>query len=378
MLGWETYQLTSPRQASYCDSFETVDDLPFYRSPLVTGRLKRVPLLSQIADMCLLSKRLSQVIAEVTPDILHVHSPVLNAIPALAQGQWNRIPVVYEVRAFWEDAAVDHGSTTEGSMRYRATRAIETSALKRTEAITCICEGLRNDIIARGIAPEKITVIPNAVDLDKFRFGLTPDPELKSSLGFGASTRVLGFVGSFYAYEGLDLMLSAVPQLLQGCPNIRVLLVGGGPQEENLKSLARRLGIADKVTFAGRVDHREVARYYEVIDILIYARHSMRLTELVTPLKPLEAMAQGQLFIASDVGGHRELVQDGVTGTLFKSGSKEELVRETRALLKNSSRWPAMREAARKFVETERTWSRSVANYEGVYARALAQLASRL
>jgi glycosyltransferase involved in cell wall biosynthesis len=104
---------------------------------------------------------------------------------------------------------------------------------------------------------------------------------------------VLGFVGSFYAYEGLDLLLDAFPRCCEP-PELRVLLVGGGPQDANLKAQAERLGIADKVVFTGRVPHAEVSRYYDLIDLLAYPRHSMRLTELVTPLKPLEAMAQGR------------------------------------------------------------------------------------
>ena len=99
-----------------------------------------------------------------------------------------------------------------------------------------------------------------------------------------------------------------------------MLLVGGGPQEAALQAQAQQLGVPDKVVFTGRVPHAEVQRYYDLIDVLAYPRHSMRLTELVTPLKPLEAMAQGRLLVASDVGGHQELIRDGETGSLFRAG----------------------------------------------------------
>jgi glycogen synthase len=369
-LGWETFQLTSSRQTQYAGARETVDDLDFFRTPLVGDWAKAIPMVSQMMDMRLLSQRLAAVIDEIAPDILHAHSPVLNALPALSQGRKRRIPVIYEVRAFWEDAAVDHGTTHEGSMRYRVTQALETRALRQASGVTCICEGLRNDIVNRGISPEKITVIPNAVDTEKFQFGLAQDHALKARLGL-SHNRVLGFVGSFYAYEGLDLLLTSLPKILATAPDIRVLLVGGGPQEDNLKARCAQLGIADKVLFTGRVDHQEVARYYGVIDILVYPRHSIRLTELVTPLKPLEAMAQGQMFIASNVGGHQELIRNGETGTLFKAGDGDDLARTALQLLEDTSRWQAMRVAARKFVETERTWARSIANYQTVYSRAL-------
>jgi PEP-CTERM/exosortase A-associated glycosyltransferase len=272
------------------------------------------------------------------------------------------VPVVYEVRAFWEDAAVDHGTTTEGSLRYRLSRRMETHALKRAAHVFTICEGLRADIVGRGIPADRVTVIPNAVDIEKFEPGGAPDEALRGKLGLTGCT-VIGFIGSFYAYEGLDLLLAAIPQLLQQRPDVRVLLVGGGPQEAALKAQAVALGAGKQVVFTGRVPHAEVGRYYDLVDVLCYPRHSMRLTELVTPLKPLEAMAQGRLLVASDVGGHRELIRDGDTGVLFRAGSAESLTQALLGLLAQRERWPKLRAAGRRFVETERNWARSVANY---------------
>src|SRR5574338_53758 len=309
-----------------------------------------------------------QLARELRPDVLHAHSPVLNAIPAIRVGRKLGIPVVYEIRAFWEDAAVDHGTTNEGSLRYRATKALETWALKRIDHAFTICEGLRRDIVSRGIAESKVTVIPNAVDIEGFQLSAEADPELRRKLGLEGAT-VLGFVGSFYAYEGLDLLLDAFPKLLAKRPELRVLLVGGGPQDANLKAQAERLGILDKVVFTGRVPHSEVSRYYDQIDLLAYPRHSMRLTELVTPLKPLEAMAQGRLFVASDVGGHKERIRDGETGKLFKAGSADALADVILDMLDRHDRWPSMRAAGRRFVEEIRNWKSSVANYAPVYRR---------
>jgi PEP-CTERM/exosortase A-associated glycosyltransferase len=295
---------------------------------------------------------------------------VLNAIPALRVGRKLGIPVFYEVRAFWEDAAVDHGTTTEGSLRYRLTRRLETHALQRADHVFTICEGLRSDIVARGIPADKVTVIPNAVDIEGFELGGQPDPALKARLGLDGAT-VVGFIGSFYAYEGLDLLLAAMPALLQQRPDLRVLLVGGGPQDAALKAQAAALGIADKVVFTGRVPHAEVNRYYDLVDLLAYPRHSMRLTELVTPLKPLEAMAQGRLFVASDVGGHQELVRDGQTGFLFKAGSAEALAAAVLQTLARQAEWPRIRQQARAFVEGERNWRNSVARYPAAYRSVL-------
>ena len=221
--------------------------------------------------------------------------------------------MVYEVRAFWEDAAVDLGTSTKDGSRYRLTREMESTVLRRCDAITTICEGLRGEIVGRGSAPGKVTVIPNAVDAQEFAFHRDMDTGFRQQQGLDGKT-VIGFIGSWYAYEGLDLLLRALPQALKARPDLAVLLVGGGPAEEKLRALARELDLDPFVRFVGRVPHGEVGRYYDLVDLLVYPRHSMRLTELVTPLKPLEAMARGRVVLASDVGGHRELLRHDDTG----------------------------------------------------------------
>ena len=365
-LGWETFHLTGPKQDSGPHFEETVDGWHFHRTPVPQPGLLRLPGLAELALMRRLESRLIDLARRVRPHIIHAHSPVLNAIPALRVGRKLGIPVTYEVRAFWEDAAVDHGTTTEGSLRYRLTRGLETWAMRRASHVFTICEGLRGDIAARGIAPNKITVIPNAVDIEAFAQGRRVDGVLKAGLGLKGAL-VLGFIGSFYAYEGLDLLLDALPALLVQQPLVRVLLVGGGPQQDALKTQVQSLGLQDKVVFAGRVPHADVPRYYDLIDVLTYPRHSMRLTELVTPLKPLEAMALGRLLVASDVGGHRELIRHAETGILFQAGSAAALTAALGSLLDSRDSWPGLRSAARKFVEAERHWVGSAVHYRAVF-----------
>jgi len=366
--GWTTFHLSGPKQNSGQTLEEVVDGWHFYRTP--PSSYSRWPGLGELALMRQLERRLLYVSEQVRPHILHAHSPVLNAWPALRVGQRLGIPVVYEVRAFWEDAAVDHGTTTEGSVRYQLSRRLETSALQRAGHVFTICDGLRLDMLGRGIGLDKMTVIPNAVDINSFKPGGPPDEALKAQLGL-QGCRVVGFIGSFYAYEGLDVLLDAMLTLLAQHPDLRVLLVGGGPQEAALKAQCLRLGLLDKVIFAGRVPHEQVAHYYKLIDVLAYPRRAMRLTDLVTPLKPLEAMAQGRVLVASDVGGHQELIRHGHTGLLFKAGSADALARTVLGLLAQPERWPVLREAARRYVEAERHWAGSVAGYQNVYQQLL-------
>lgn len=366
-LGWETFHVTSSKQGEVEALMERAEGLDFYRTPSSSG-LERVPGLAELSIINHLARRIGELVDELKPDIIHAHSPVLNALAALRVARAKGIACVYEIRAFWEDAAVDHGTTSEGSLRYRATRALETYAIKRVDHVFTICEGLRRDIVARGVGEDKVTVIPNAVDIASFTQGGQADRALQGQLGLVGAT-VVGFIGSFYAYEGLDLLLEALPMILEAEPKVRVLLVGGGVEEERLRAQAVKLGIADKVIFSGRVPHEQVQAYYDLVDVLAYPRHAMRLTELVTPLKPLEAMAQGRLFVASNVGGHRELIKDGETGLLFQADSALALAAAVLQMLAKKDQWPALRAAGRKYVETERNWAVSVANYKPIFER---------
>lgn len=365
-LGWHTAHVTGIKQGPAASLEEDVDGLHFHRTPGAGSVLSRVPLVNQWNVVRTLARRIEQVARREKPDLLHAHSPALNGLAALRAGRRLGLPVVYECRAFWEDAAVDHGTSSEWGLRYRLSRALESHVFKSAHQVTTICEGLREEIADRGIAPDKITVIPNAVDTGSFTFGAPPRPELQRQLGLDGKT-VLGFIGSFYAYEGIPLLLEALPALLARHPDLHLLLVGGGPQEQVITETIARLGLDAAVTMTGRVAHDTVQDYYNLVDIFVYPRLAMRLTELVTPLKPLEAMAQGRLVVASDVGGHRELIRDGDTGTLFAAGNAGALVDAVDGLLSRRDDWQRMRANGRAFVERERTWAASVDRYRTVY-----------
>jgi len=369
-MGWETYHLTSAKHQGATSDIEEVDGFQFYRTREKMGLLSRLPLLNQLVIVRGLEKRIDQVVKEVKPDVLHAHSPALNGLAAVRAGRRNNIPVVYECRAFWEDAAVDHGTSNEGGLRYRLTKAMESYVFRHADAVTTICQGLRNDIISRGIPADKITVIANAVDIERFTFGEEADVDLCTKLGMKGKT-VLGFIGSFYAYEGLSLLLDALPQMLKRTPNLCLLLVGGGSQEVLLREKVTALGLTDEVVFTGRVAHEQVQAYYNQVDVFVYPRLPMRLTELVTPLKPLEAMAQGRMVVASDVGGHKELITDKKTGFLFTAGDVDSLAETVVNLVGDRDKWNEIRRAGRDFVETERNWHKSVSNYSALYEKLI-------
>ncbi len=354
------YEATAPlEQADGLDFFRTLADV---NGP---SPVKEWREISVFAD------RIAEVVQQWQPDVLHAHSPVLNGLAALRVAQKTGLPLVYEIRAFWEDAAVGNGTGREGSPRYWLTRQLENHVVHSADAVAVICEGLKSDLVTRGVAKQKITVSPNGVDMKLFGNPPEPDEALRNDLGLPGKS-VLGFIGSFYDYEGLDDLIAAMPLLQNICPEAHLLLVGGGPMEEALIQQVESSTAASAITFTGRVPHEDVERYYGLMDIMVYPRKSMRLTELVTPLKPLEAMAQGRIVAASDVGGHHELIEDGITGTLFPAGSPEKIAQKLADLLKNRAQWPQTIEAAQKFVEADRNWSSNILRYNPVYQRLIA------
>ena len=347
---------------------ETVERLTFHRTAAAAGPSP----LREWREVAALARRVEEVAADWRPDVLHAHSPALTGLAALRAAQATELPLLYEIRAFWEDAAVGNGTGQEGSARYRLTRALENHVIAGADALAVICDELKNDLVARGVARERITVSPNGVDLDLFGTAPDPDPALRRKLGLSERT-VLGFVGSFYDYEGLDDLIAALVPLRRRVPDIHLLLVGGGPREDALRAMVDACGLNSRVTFTGRVPHDEVERYYALMDVMVYPRKSMRLTELVTPLKPLEAMAQGRIVAASDVGGHRELIEDGVTGTLFPNGDPDGMANALADLLEARGRWPEMIAAAQEYVRRHRNWSSNILRYDPVYQRLVGE-----
>jgi PEP-CTERM/exosortase A-associated glycosyltransferase len=365
--GWDVAAVTGARYHHDAPAHEAVDGIDFHRTP----RALQLPApLGEAAEIAAFSRRIAAVAKDFRPDIIHAHSPVLDALAALPVVRRLKLPFLYEIRAFWEDAAVGNGTGREGSARYRATRALESWAVARADAVAVICEGLKQDLIARGVAEDRIMVSPNGVDMGMFGDPPARDDALAAELGLDGE--VIGFIGSFYDYEGLDDLIAAMPALIAQRPGAQLMLVGGGPMEASLRAQAAASPAAARIRFVGRVPHHEVERYYSLVDVLAYPRKRMRLTDLVTPLKPLEAMAQGRLVAASDVGGHRELIRDGETGTLFAADDPAAIAAALAGLLADRDEWDARRARARAFVERERNWSSNISRYEPVYQRLLA------
>lgn len=370
-LGLETLQLTSQRYQEFKTLTEDVDGVLYLRTPASKSIATKIPFINYLHHINTLAKRIEAVVLDFKPDIIQTHSPMFNALAAVKIGKKHNIPVTYEVRALWEDAAVDTGKTKEGSLKYRLIKAIEQSAFQKVNAISCICQGLKDDLISRGLPEDKIFVTPNAVDINNFQPLYERDLVLEEKYQLKGK-KVLAFIGTFFKYEGLAYAIEALSIVLQQKPNVHLLLVGAGNELANLKAQVSNMQLTENVTFVGRVPFDQVSRYYSLADMMLFPRESIRLTELVTPLKPLESMAQFKPVIASDIGGHRELIKQGETGFLFAPDNAKALADIILQVIDDEKLLRGISEAGLAFVREERNWLNTAKQYLPVYKKLVA------
>lgn len=358
--------LTSPAHPGSDTDFEVLDGMRHYRTR-VAG-LPTTPFVHQLCAIRRMSKRIDEVIKLEQPDILHVHSPALWGLATARSARRSGIPFVYEVRGFWEDAAVDQGKTSPTSIRYCLSQAMEVRVARAANAVVTIAHELKRDLVRRDIQADKISVVNNGVDRQDFS-PREPDALLENELGLNGCSRI-GYIGTLYPWEGVDDLVRAVPLIRKSVPEIRVIIVGDGYLYETLRKTIDVLGVADCVNLIGSVPHTEIARYYSVMDLLVYPRKSSRNTETVTPLKPLEAMAMEKAVVGSDVGGIRELIIPG-TGSLFASGSPESLAEKCIELLSDSGKRQLFVTNALQKVVAPRDWKLVAESYMPIYSDVL-------
>jgi PEP-CTERM/exosortase A-associated glycosyltransferase len=366
--GIETQQLTSQRYQDFKALEEDVDGIIYQRTEQSTSFLTKIPFINYLSHINHLAKRIEKAVLADKPDVIQTHSPMFNALAAVKIGKKYNIPVTYEVRALWEDAAVDTGKTKEGSFKYRTIKAIEQSAFEKVDAISCICQGLKADIIKRGIPESKLFVTPNAVDIHNFKPSYQRNHELEQSLNLSGK-KVVAFVGTFFKYEGLSYAIEAMETIAKTRDDIHLLLVGAGNEFENLKQQVDKANLNEWVTFVGRVPFDQVSLYYSLADVMVFPRERIRLTELVTPLKPLESMAQFKPVIASDIGGHRELIVDGETGFLFPADDAQALASKITATIDDEELLTKVSDAGLLYVQNERNWLNTAKQYLPIYQK---------
>jgi glycosyltransferase involved in cell wall biosynthesis len=341
-----------------------VDGVPYHRLLpwVMPGRMDRL-YRAHLRHAARLTGRLR-------PAVLHAASNYANAVIALALRDMTGLPVVYEVRGFWEDTWLSrHAASAELTLsdRYVRTRALETHCMTAADVVVTLGEAMRDEIVERGVPAENVVIVPNGVS-ESFLRPLPQDGgRLRASLGIQPGEQVVGLVSSLVAHEGIGTLLEAVRLLNDQGVRARALIVGDGPERTALQRQAAALGL--DAIFTGRVPAARVRDYHAVLDVFVVPRTPDRVCQLVTPLKPVEAMASGLPVVVSSVRALAEIVRDGETGLLFPPLDAVALAGQLSELLDNPELRRKLGASAREWVARDRTWAHNAARYREVYGR---------
>lgn len=300
------------------------------------------------------------------PKIIHAASFFMNGIAAVYAARKLGCKVVYEVRGLNELSKMSDQPHWAGSEHYRMMVKMETQAALGADKVFTLTQALKDEFVSRGVVADKIAVLPNGVHSSRFS-PMKPSGKLAKKLCLSGEV-VIGFVGSFVEYEGLDLLMKAVASI-KGRTKVsfKVLMVGDGTCHSDIVELSKRLKLSKIVQFTGRVPHHEVEEYYSLIDICPFPRKGLPVCEMVSPLKPFEAMAMEKAVLSSNVNALSEIVSDGNTGLLFDKDNVESLAEKLTLLIDDQNLRYQLGVAAREWVIKERDWDSIGKRVDSVY-----------
>jgi glycosyltransferase involved in cell wall biosynthesis/SAM-dependent methyltransferase len=298
------------------------------------------------------------------PEWVIAASNHVTGIPALIAARRLGIPFVYEVRGFWEVTRLSREPAFRGKAAFRVQELLEGGAARRADHVFTLTGPMRDELVRRGVDRETVTLLPNSVDPDRF----SPrgrDADLAARLDIPADVPVIGYIGTFVQYEGLDDLVAACALLRARGRTFRLMLVGNenasgqdkGPITETIERTAAESDLTDWLIMPGRVPHEKVEAYYSLIDIAPFPRKPQPVTEMVSPMKPLEALAMEKAVVVSSVRALTEMIADGETGLVFAKGSVESLAYTLDRLIGDADLRARLARAGRAWVARERTWT---------------------
>lgn len=371
--GIEPVVITSPLQGKTelpFQQFEEIDSVRYYRtgefSKLDMAEPLPLRLLRRYAYSKAYLKAIKWVAKEEKVQIIHSHSSYLNGMRANKAARTLGIPSVYEVRGLWQDTATVNVGTNPRGWKYRYVDYMERKAMLGADRVVTISEQLRDELIRKGVKEDGLFVVPNGVDTQIFKRRKKHSKILKQyKLG---KKVVFGFIGSIRRIEGLSLFLENLSKIIGKTKDICVLIVGDGYEVDNLKKIIKENNLQEYVILTGQVNHSKILDYYSVIDIALYPRIDAKVNHMVTPLKILEAMAMEKVVVASDVGGLKELIEDGKNGLLFRVDDGDHLVKRCMDVIENPSILQTIGRNARAWAVQERDWGKVIKLYNEVYS----------
>lgn len=371
--GIDVFPVTYPSKFFSYMFEDTIDGITYYHINIKNSFLLALPIIRTIYTMPQFKNKVKELIQNIKPDIIHSHSPKSVGLAGLSISKFNRIPFIYEVRGLWEETALalnkDRGIIAYYLSKIRAyiSKFVDNFIFKRADAVVVISQGLKRDIIKRGLKIDyaKIFVVPNGVDTSLFS-PIEKDINILNALKIKNEV-VIGYISSIRKIEGLDFLIKAIKKLNQ--KNIKVIIVGEGEERKNLELLVKKLNLEDKVIFVGKVPHDKIRRYYSIIDIFVVPRTKDYVCQVVTPLKPFEAMAMRKCLLISNVGGLTELVNNKKTGMVFEAENIEDLAGKLAYLIENKNIREELAENALNWVKNERDWVKIVETYTDIYKK---------
>lgn len=346
---------------------DTVDGIVYHRILTDARRYPQYPLADYVEATAAGVERIAR---SRRAALVHASSFYVAGLAGITAARRLGVPFLYEMRGLEELMKVSRDPSFAGSGREAFLRELETGLATRADAALLITRALRDEMVDRGVPEDRAVVVPNGVHSHLFR-PVERDRELEAELGLRDRT-VIGYVGGLVDYEGVDLLLEAVARLrTRREDDFRVLVVGDGPYEQRVREVCVEAGLQDVVLLTGRVPHAEVSRYLSLVDVAPFPRKPLPVCEMISPIKPLESMAMGKAVLASDVAALAEMVQDGVTGRLFRKGDVDHLAAVLGELLDDPAQRHTLGAAARSWVVRERDWSGITAIVDDVYTEVL-------
>ncbi len=357
--GWEVRPYTRPGfpydfkaelEGQDLPSADDIDGLP-YRRIFDFSRKG----MSEVEYMLAAIAHYERVIREEEPEIVHAASNYVTALPALIAARTLGVPFVYEVRGFWEVTRSSRDDSFEHTAKYRYMQLFEGLTARHADHVITITTAMKEELMERGVPQDNISIAYNSVDPARF-VPREARRELADALGIPPGVPVIGYVGSFVDYEGLDDLVTACSGLQQAGRDFRLLLVGDGEVFDSLTQQVEASGLQDKTIMTGRVPHELVEDYYSLIDIAPFPRKPWEVCELVSPLKPYEAMALEKAVVVSGTRALREIVTHGENGLVFEKGDVADLTSALEQLLLSHSRRSRLGQDARLWISQERSW----------------------
>lgn len=341
---------------------ESIDGVRYLRVSAPASKGITVPdYVSLSAD------ELTRLFLELKPELVVAASNYRVGLMAMIAARRVGVPFIYEVRGWWELTRMSRDTEFMETSSFVAQSLLERAVANEAQHVFTLTEPMREGLIEHGAAEDRVTLLPNSCDPERF-VPIPRDGALAAKLGIPDGVPVIGYVGTFVDYEGLEDLADACGLLARRGLDFRLLLVGNentsGTDRGPITSAIMEAAAAwsDRLIMPGRVPHEEVERYYSLIDIAPFPRKPWPVCEMVSPMKPLEALAMEKAVVASDVRALAEMIQDQRTGLLFRKGDVSSLADVLAQLMADPELRRNLGREGRAWVAAQRTWRAVGAN----------------